>query len=161
MNIFLLILFGFLSGIIGGMGMGGGTLLVPLLSFMDLEQKTIQAINLISFLPMCCIALGVHAKNKLIKTDGVLWLIVPAIALAVVGALCASKADNKILRICFAVFLISVGVWQLVVAIKFIVKKKEVWQSARYSSADASERKFDYVFGIRKKRRDKTVTPHL
>lgn len=125
MKIFLLILFGFLSGIIGGMGMGGGTLLVPLLSFMDLEQKTIQAINLISFLPMCCIALGVHAKNKLIKTDGVLWLIVPAIALAVVGALCASKADNKILRICFAVFLISVGVWQLVVAIKFIVKKKK------------------------------------
>ena len=145
MKIFLLILFGFLSGIIGGMGMGGGTLLVPLLSFMDLEQKTIQAINLISFLPMCCIALGVHAKNKLIKTDGVLWLIVPAIALAVVGALCASKADNKILRICFAVFLISVG----------------VWQSACYSSADASERKFDYVFGIRKKRRNQTVTPHL
>ncbi len=33
MQIFLLILFGFLSGIIGGMGMGGGTLLVPLLSF--------------------------------------------------------------------------------------------------------------------------------
>ena len=35
------------------------------------------------------------------------------------------RSDNKILRICFAVFLISVGVWQLVVAIKFIVKKKK------------------------------------
>ena len=45
MQIFLLILFGFLSGIIGGMGMGGGTLLVPLLSFLDLVKKTINAIK--------------------------------------------------------------------------------------------------------------------
>lgn len=124
MQIFLLILFGFLSGVIGGMGMGGGTLLTPLLSFLDLEQKTIQAINLISFLPMCCVALGFHAKNKLIKTKHVWWIIVPAVMMAVVGALCADKATNKILRICFAAFLISVGTWQLIVAIRFIVRKK-------------------------------------
>ncbi len=63
----LLVLFGFLSGILGGMGMGGGTLLVPLLSFLDIPQKTIQAINLFSFLPMCAAALCVHAKNKLLR----------------------------------------------------------------------------------------------
>lgn len=124
MQIFLLILFGFLSGIIGGMGMGGGTLLVPLLSFLDLEQKTIQAINLVSFIPMCCVALGFHAKNKLIKPVGILWIVIPAVLAAVGGAFCAGAASNKALRMCFAVFLISVGVWQLVVAIKFIVKKR-------------------------------------
>ena len=125
MTIFLLILFGFLAGIVGGMGMGGGTVLVPLLSFLDLPQKTIQAINLISFLPMCCVALGFHAKNKLIQTKHVWWLIVPAILMAVVGALFADKADNKVLRLCFAVFLIAVGVWQLVVAIKFVVQQRK------------------------------------
>ena len=125
MTVFLLILFGFLAGIVGGMGMGGGTVLVPLLSFLDLPQKTIQAINLISFLPMCCVALGFHAKNKLVKTDHVWWLVIPAIAMAVVGALFADKADNKVLRICFAVFLIGVGVWQLIVAIKFIAKERK------------------------------------
>ena len=124
MTTFLLILFGFLAGIVGGMGMGGGTVLVPLLSFLDMSQKTIQAINLISFLPMCCVALIFHAKNKLIQSKHVWWLIVPAIIFAVVGALVADKADNKVLRLCFAVFLIAVGVWQLIVAIKFIVKKK-------------------------------------
>ena len=125
MTVFLLILFGFLAGIIGGMGMGGGTVLVPLLSFLDLPQKTIQAINLISFLPMCCVALGFHAKNKLIDTKHVWWLIIPAIAMAVVGALFADKAENKVLRLSFAVFLIAVGVWQLVVAIKFMVQKRK------------------------------------
>lgn len=125
MNTFLLILFGLLAGIVGGMGMGGGTVLVPLLSFLDLPQKTIQAINLISFLPMCCVALGFHAKNKLINTKHVWWLIVPAIAMSVVGALFADKADNKVLRLSFAVFLIAVGVWQLVVAIKFVIEQRK------------------------------------
>lgn len=130
MTTFLLILFGFLAGIVGGMGMGGGTVLVPLLSFLDLPQKTIQAINLVSFLPMCCVALFFHAKNKLIQTKHVWWLIIPAIIFAVVGALVADIADNKVLRLCFAVFLLAVGAWQLFVAIKFIVnKKKSVDQS--------------------------------
>ena len=125
MTIFLLILFGFLAGIVGGMGMGGGTVLVPLLSFIDLPQKTIQAINLVSFLPMCSVALIFHAKNKLVETKHVLWLIVPAIIFAVAGAFLADVASNEILRLCFAVFLIAVGIWQLVLSIKFIVKQRK------------------------------------
>lgn len=123
--VFLLILFGFISGVVGGMGMGGGTLLVPLLSFLDIPQKTVQAINLISFLPMCCFALIFHAKNKLLKTENIGWVVAPASIMAVVGAFFADKAENKILRLCFAVFLISVGVWQFAVAIKFVVKKRK------------------------------------
>ena len=123
MNIFLLILFGFLAGIIGGMGMGGGTVLVPLLSFLDLEQKTIQAINLISFLPMCLVALCFHWKKGLLKPQNILYVIVPAVVLALVGALFASDSQNQLLRIAFAIFLIAVGIWQLIVAIKFEVRK--------------------------------------
>ena len=123
MQIFLFILFGFLAGITGGMGMGGGTLLVPLLSFLDMEQKTIQATNLISFIPMCCIALSVHAHNKLVKTNNVWWIIIPAVLSAVGGAFTAGITDNKILRYCFAAFLIAVGIWQLVIAIRFEVKR--------------------------------------
>ena len=134
MTIFLLILFGFLAGVIGGMGMGGGTVLVPLLSFLDLPQKTIQAINLVSFLPMCSVALIFHAKNKLVETKHVLWLIVPAIIFAVVGAFVADVASNEILRLCFAVFLIAVGIWQLVLAIKFIVKNKKA--ATQFPAAD-------------------------
>ncbi len=124
MEIFLLVLFGFLSGIIGGMGMGGGTLLTPLLSFLDLSQKTIQAINLISFLPMCVVALCFHAKNGLVKKDNVGWVVIPAIVFATVGALVAGGAQNKLLRVCFALFLIAVGSWQLIVGIKFQLQKR-------------------------------------
>ena len=125
MNIFLLILFGFLAGIIGGMGMGGGTVLVPLLSFLDLPQKVIQGINLVSFLPMCLVALAFHCKKGLIKPQGILYVVVPAVVFALVGAFVASDSKNKLLRIVFALFLIGVGIWQLVVAIKFEVRKSK------------------------------------
>jgi uncharacterized membrane protein YfcA len=125
MHIFLLILFGFLAGIIGGMGMGGGTLLVPLLSFLDLSQKNIQAVNLISFLPMSVAALIMHSKNKLVEKRGTLWLIIPAVAAAVGGALLTASATDRVLQICFAVFLILVGGWQFFVAVKAIVNGKK------------------------------------
>lgn len=139
MTTFLLILFGFLAGIVGGMGMGGGTLLVPLLSFLELEQKTIQAINLISFLPMCAVALIFHAKNKLIVKQHVWWLILPAILFAIVGAFVADAADNKVLRLCFALFLIGVGIWQLIVAIKFAVQQRKLQQTKQDAESCENE----------------------
>ncbi len=135
MKVFLLVLFGFLSGIVGGMGMGGGTVLVPLLSFLDLSQKTVQALNLVSFLPMCAVALVFHAKNNLIRTRYLGWVVVPASICAIVGAFFAGKSQDQTLRKCFAVFLVAVGIWQLVVAIKFVVhnrrKKTVVFSSVR------------------------------
>ena len=125
MKIFWMILFGFLSGIVGGMGMGGGTVLVPLMSFLNLSQKSVQATNLISFLPMCLVALCFHAKNHLIEKQHVGWLIVPALLLSVVGAFFAGKVDDKILKICFGVFLVGVGVWQIIVAINYCIKQRK------------------------------------
>lgn len=125
MKTFLLVLFGFLSGIVGGMGMGGGTVLVPLLSFLNMSQKTVQAINLISFLPMCTVALIFHAKNNLVCTKHIGWVVFPATACAVIGAFFAGGTDNKILRLCFACFLIAVGLWQLAVAVQFMVRQRK------------------------------------
>ncbi len=120
---FLLILVGFLAGVIGGMGMGGGTILVPLLSFLDIGQKSIQATNLISFLPMCVVALLLHSKNNLICKKHVGWVIVPAVLFCLLGAFLGQNAQNDTLKACFGVFLVLVGLWQLFVSIKFAVKQ--------------------------------------
>ena len=59
---------GILGGVLGGMGMGGGTVLIPLLGiFYNVSQHTAQAVNLISFVPMAVGALIVHLKNKMIE----------------------------------------------------------------------------------------------
>ena len=61
---FLTIL-GFFSGIIGGMGMGGGTILIPaLILFAHIDPKIAQSVNLLSSIPMTIFALIIHIKNK-------------------------------------------------------------------------------------------------
>ena len=61
LTIFLYVLFGFIAGIFGGLGMGGGTLLIPLLTiFLGLDQKLCQGINLVSFLVKALVSLIIH-----------------------------------------------------------------------------------------------------
>jgi uncharacterized membrane protein YfcA len=61
------LLLGIVSGVIAGMGMGGGTLLIPLVTlFLGVNQKLAQGLNLLSFLPMAIISIYIHFKNRLI-----------------------------------------------------------------------------------------------
>ena len=114
MDIFLYILFGIIGGVIGGMGMGGGTLLIPLLTiFLSVEQKVAQGINLLSFLPMAIVALIVHFKNKMVETKGILWIIIPGVLASIGFAFLANILDNEILRMLFGSYLILVGVYEI------------------------------------------------
>lgn len=120
-----------LGGIMGGMGMGGGTLLIPLLTMCaGVEQHLAQAINLISFLPMSIVALCIHGKNG--YTD--LGHAAPIAAVAVIGAVAGSfltdYADGYTLRACYGAFLIALGAVQLIKVavgkIKKMRKAKEI-----------------------------------
>lgn len=87
--------------------MGGGTVTIPLLVLVGgVEQKLAQAANLFAFLPMSAFALKTHAENKLLKTQGILWVIAPALALSVLGALLASALPSAFLSKAFGVFLL-------------------------------------------------------
>ncbi len=117
MNIWL-VLIGLVGGIVGGMGMGGGTLLVPLLCLLGYTQITVQGINLVCFVPMCVVALIVHGRGKRIVTKGIWYILVPAMASAVLGAVVAHHIEGSVLRIMYGSMLLAVGGWQLVVAIR-------------------------------------------
>ena len=59
------ILIGMISGIVSGTGMGGGTILIFLLTFMmGIEQHVAQATNLIFFIPTSIVAIIINIKNK-------------------------------------------------------------------------------------------------
>mgnify|MGYP004640905909 FL=1 len=121
-----MIIFGAISGILGGMGMGGGTLLIPLLAFLDIKQQTVQAINLISFLPMAAVSLCFHFKNGLVKTKDIGWLVVPAVIFSAAGAFLTKFAEEKILRYCFGGLLTALGVWQFIKCAIAFKKQAEV-----------------------------------
>ena len=62
------ILIGFISGIVSGIGMGGGTILILVLSlFMGVEQHVAQACNIVYFIPTSIVAIIVSSKEKLVN----------------------------------------------------------------------------------------------
>lgn len=109
-----LALLGFFTGIIGGMGMGGGTILIPsLILFAHIDPKIAQSVNLISSIPMTIFALIVHIKNK----NVIFKLVLPLALFGVLGAICgsflAAYLSSKILRKIFGVFLLIVGILEV------------------------------------------------
>lgn len=107
MSFYLYLILGFLGGIPAGMGMGGGTVTIPLLVLVGgVEQKIAQSANLFSFLPMSAGALKTHADNKLLVTEGILWSIFPALLFSAAGAFLAAALPSEFLRKGFGVFLI-------------------------------------------------------
>ncbi len=102
-----------LSGVLGGMGMGGGTVLIPMLTiFFGVGQHEAQAANLIAFIPMAIASLIIHFKNKMVKTEGVLYLIVPAAVLSLISGMIAQAISGEILKRIFGAFLIGLAVVQ-------------------------------------------------
>ncbi len=112
-NYILFIAFGILSGVIAGMGMGGGTLLIPLLTiFMNVNQHQAQALNLLSFIPMALVTLIIHIKNKLVKLKGLGLFVFFAVAFSVLGSFIANKMDGVMLKKLFGGFLILLSFYQ-------------------------------------------------
>ena len=129
-NVLKFVLVGLVGGVLGGMGMGGGTILIPLLTvFLGVFQKSAQAINLISFIPMAVIALIMHLKNKLLKKDGVLFIVIPACIFAVGGSVLCLFINAGVLRRIFGGFLIALSLLQFfldAVLKKLDAKRKNV-----------------------------------
>jgi uncharacterized membrane protein YfcA len=110
MSFYLYLVLGFLGGIPAGMGMGGGTVTIPLLVLVGgVEQKIAQCANLFSFLPMSVGALKMHADNGLLETQGIWWVIAPALLSSALGATLASVLPSEILRRAFGAFLIGLS----------------------------------------------------
>ena len=110
MKFYLYLLLGFLGGIPAGMGMGGGTVTIPLLTLVGgVPQKIAQSANLFAFLPMSAPALKIHASNGLLKTEGIFWIIAPAFLVGAAGAFFAVALPSSILRKLFGAFLIGLA----------------------------------------------------
>lgn len=114
MAFLLYVAVGFFAGFLGGMGMGGGTILIPALTIiLGVEQHVAQATNLIAFLPMAAFTLNVHKKQGLLKTEGVSGIIVPAVVTSVLGGLVAAVLPAYVLKKLFGAFLLALAFKQL------------------------------------------------
>lgn len=125
MKILFYIIAGTISGIIAGMGMGGGTFLIPVLTIIfEFAQKTAQGINLLAFLPMAVVSLIIHFKNKLVNLKIGIPIVITGAITSFLSAMLANSISNKSLKLYFGIFLIMIGVYQIIVFIYQKVKSK-------------------------------------
>lgn len=105
---------GFLSGIISGMGIGGGTILIPALTmFLNVNQHVAQGVNLLYFIPTAAIALFIHKKNNVLKLRLSVPIILFGIIGAALGAWIALNLDASLLRRLFGIFLFLMGSYEI------------------------------------------------
>ena len=119
------ILTGFISGIVSGTGMGGGTILILCLSiFLGINQKIAQATNLIFFIPTSIAAIYVNIKKKKIDFKVAKIIILFGIIGAILGAVIAKSMDTRLLRKLFGIFLAFIAIHEIYVIFKMYKKEK-------------------------------------
>ena len=116
-------LVGFLGGLFGGLGMGGGTVLIPILTiFLGIKQQMAQGINLLSFVVMALFSIAIHAKNGLIETRGLFYIVFGGVIFSCVGAFVALNISAEWLRLIFGIFLCFLAVTEVVKVFKSVKK---------------------------------------
>lgn len=118
---FLFFIAGLSGGVLAGMGMGGGTLTIPLLVvLLHTAQLDAQFINLLAFLPTGIIALFLHIKNGFVSKRHILPLLIPALFASIVTSFFAVNTGDLLGKL-FGGFLVAVAVFSLTAD---IVKKR-------------------------------------
>lgn len=120
------ILIGLIAGIVSGTGMGGGTVLILLLTALNgVEQHIAQATNLVFFIPTSIVAIIANSKQKLIDKKLSLSISIWGAIGAALGAIVSSKTNVEQLRKYFGIFLAIIAIWEIYSYFKqYIFKEK-------------------------------------
>lgn len=117
---------GLISGIVSGTGMGGGTILIFLLSFLlGVEQHVAQATNLIFFIPTSIVAIIVNIKDKNIDIKLAIIISIFGILGAIWGANISIHTDVNLLKKFFGAFLAVIAMHEIYSIAKQYKKAKK------------------------------------
>ena len=107
------------TGILSAWGVGGGTLLLLVMTlFLGVDQRTAQGINLLFFLPTALSALVCPWRGGYLDKPTLKSAVPWAVLAAALGAWAATALDVAVLRKPFGVYLLLSGVSLLLPAKK-------------------------------------------
>ncbi len=102
---------GFATGIISAFGIGGGTLLLLIMTlFLNIETPIARCINLLYFLPTALGSLYYHKKNGYLCKDVITAAVPIGMVCAIIGAVIAVLIDTALLRKVFGLYLLWAGI---------------------------------------------------
>ena len=98
------------ASVISAWGVGGGTLLLLVMTlFLGVDQRTAQGVNLLFFLPTAASALVCHARGGYLDKPTLKSAVPIAVLAALIGAWISNAVDVELLRKPFGVYLLLSG----------------------------------------------------
>ncbi len=126
------VLTGIICGIISGTGMGGGTVLIFILThILALEYKVAQASNLIYFIPTSIAAIIVNILNKNIDINLAIKVSVFGIIGAIIGSNISIYFNTEVLKKFFGFFLLVIAIREIWIIFKNFMNKKNKKRDTR------------------------------
>lgn len=119
------ILISIISTIIAGMGIGGGSIFILLTTIFNiLEHKEAQGYNLIMFIVVGIVTTIYNIKKKNIDVKNLLKLVIPVSIGSITGIFLLKIIDEKILKNCFYLFMVLLGIYEIISSLKKMYKTK-------------------------------------
>ncbi len=113
MNYLIYIVVGLISGVLSSLGLGGGIILIPILTeFMEYSQLEAQISNLIYYVPTAIVSIYFHNKNKFINIKEVKDIAFLSVIGAIIGSILSLIISTYLLSKIFGIFLLVTGIKQ-------------------------------------------------
>ena len=123
----LFIIITLFSGIIAGMGVGGGSIFILLTTILNiLEYKEAKVYNLIMFITVGITATITNLKNKNIDKNLFKKLIIPVCFGSIIGIIIAKNINESILKNLFYGFMLIIGFYEIISSLKNIINTKNI-----------------------------------
>lgn len=119
------------SGIIAGMGIGGGSIFILLSTIFEVfSHKEAQGYNLIMFIVVGISATIFNLKKKSIDKDYFKKLILPVCIGSIGGIMLVKVLDENLLRVTFYIFMLFIGSYEIITSLKNMIaaKNKSKWK---------------------------------
>jgi len=111
LEIFILIISGFLSGVLGSLGVGGGGVLIVFLTFfLSFQRETAAFTNLLFFIPIALFSTIIYTKQKQIDFKKVLFLVPTGLIGSAIGVYLSDVIKTDILTKIFGGILIFISI---------------------------------------------------
>jgi hypothetical protein len=138
----ILVIAGILVGFINTLSGSGSLITLPLLMYLGLPANVANGTNRVAILLQSMVGTGSFLKQKVIRVKDGIWLSVPAVVGALIGALFAADLNENVLR--------KVIGGLMVVMVLLMLFKPEAWikGKAGYSNARPGILKTAMFFGI-------------
>ena len=118
------IIIGLFSGVLSSLGLGGGTVLIPLLSLLGIEQKSAQVINVAVFMVMVIFLIVTKSQKEYLDPFVAIVMGVVGGVVAFISSTFVKELNGDVLKTLFGIFLIGLSMVESIIFIKKYRSKK-------------------------------------